>query len=71
VIGPDVVISAAGTDAVSCVALTNVAVRLSAPKLTVDPLTKFVPLTVSVNAAPPAVPLGGLIEATVGTGFTV
>ena len=32
---------------------------------------KFVPLTVKVNAAPPAVALEGEIEVTLGTGFWV
>lgn len=40
------------------------------PKFTVAPLTKFVPFTVSVNAAPPAVALDGTRGAViVGDGF--
>ena len=38
-------------------------------KLTTELATKFVPVTVSVNAAPPAVALVGEMEASVGTGF--
>jgi hypothetical protein len=38
-------------------------------KLTVVDVTKLVPVTVNVNAAPPAVALVGLIEASVGTGL--
>jgi hypothetical protein len=52
---PEVAIRLAGTAAVSCVALTYVVVSAVLPHCTVEPETKFVPLTVSVNAAPPAV----------------
>jgi len=39
--------------ALSCVELTNVVVSAFAPKFTTEFDTKFVPLTTSVNAAPP------------------
>jgi hypothetical protein len=58
--------AAAGTAAVNCVALTNVVVPAVPPKLTVEPVTKFVPLIVSVNAAPPAAALLGEIVVIVG-----
>lgn len=51
---PAFAIRLAGTAAVSWVALTNVVVRAVLPHCTVAPETKFVPLTVRVNAAPPA-----------------
>jgi hypothetical protein len=40
-----------------------------APNFTVAPATKFVPFTVNVNAAPPAVALVGAIVVIVGTGL--
>jgi len=45
----------AGTAAVNWVELTNVVVSVVLPHCTVAPERKFVPLTVRVNAAPPAV----------------
>lgn len=51
---PAAAIRPAGTAAVSWLALTNVVVNAVVPHLTVAPGTKFVPLTVSVKAAPPA-----------------
>ena len=56
---PAVAISAAVIAAVTCVALTNVVVLAFPLKLTTAPETKFVPLTVNVNAAPPAIALVG------------
>ncbi len=53
--------------AVSCVALTKVVVRAFPLKLTVEPLTKFVPFTVKVKAAPPAMALVGEMLVMVGT----
>jgi hypothetical protein len=50
----------AGTDAVNCVALTNVVDSALPFHCTVDPLTNPAPLTVSVNADPPAVAAFGL-----------
>src|SRR6266478_861477 len=63
---PPVAISAAGIAAVTCVALTNAVVFAAPLKFTTAPLTKPVPLRVSVNAAPPAVALVG--ESVVMTG---
>lgn len=59
--------------AVSCVAETNVVVRLIPfQRIEEIPLLKFVPFTVSVNPAPRAVTEVGLILMVVGTGlFTV
>ena len=56
----------AGIVAVNCVEFTNVVASADAPKLTIEPATKFVPLIVSVKAGPPARPLFGEIVATVG-----
>jgi hypothetical protein len=61
--------SAAGIDAVSCVAETNVVVRLAPFQRTTEPATKFEPFTVSVNAAPPAVVVDGERDVTAGTGL--
>src|SRR5512134_2654879 len=66
---PAVAMSAAVIDAVSCVAETNVVVRLAPFHRTTEPATKFVPFTVSVNAAPPAVAEVGERVDTVGTGL--
>src|SRR5439155_3631429 len=56
---PAAATSAAAMAAVSCVALTNVVVRVAPFHLTVLPLTKPVPVTVSVKAALPAAVLIG------------
>ena len=56
----------AGIAAVNCVGLTNVVAGVAPPKLTVEDATKFVPLIVSVNAAPPATAVVGEIVAIVG-----
>jgi len=66
-----VAISLAKIAAVSCVALTNVVLRPLPFHCTVEPLTKFVPVTVRANAAAPAVALEGESEAIAGAGFTV
>src|SRR5882724_458453 len=66
---PPVAISAAVICAWSCVALTYVVVRLLPFQRTTDVIAKFVPVAVSVNAAPPAEALVGEIELSVGTGF--
>jgi hypothetical protein len=58
----------AGIAAVSCVELTSVVVGAAPPKLTVEDATKFVPVIVSVKAAPPASALFGEIAVTVGVG---
>ena len=69
---PAVATSATVICAVICVALTNAVVFAAPPKFTTEPVTKFVPLTVNVNAAPPAVALVGEIVVMVGDGkFTV
>ena len=41
----------------------------ASPKLTAEAASKFFPLIVSVNAAPPATPLFGEIVVIVGLGF--
>ena len=58
----------AGTAAVSCVALPKVVVSAAPPHCTVEPDTKLVPVTVSVNAAPPATAEEGDSEEIVGAG---
>jgi hypothetical protein len=58
-----------GMAAVNCVALTNEVVRAVPPKLTIEPATKFAPLTVSVKGAPLPTALFGEIVVIVGTGF--
>ena len=60
---------AAGMFAVNCVELTNVVAGADPPKLTIESATKFVPLIVSVKAAPPAAVLFGVIVAIVGAGL--
>jgi hypothetical protein len=66
---PALAIRAAGTVAVSCVALTNVVVSAVPFQFTVEPETNLVPFTVNVNCAPPAVAEVGLIDVIVGTGL--
>jgi hypothetical protein len=69
---PAVAMAVAGIVAVTSVVLTNVVVAAVPLKLTAEPLTKPVPVTVSVNAAPPAVALEGESDVIVGAGlFTV
>jgi len=58
----------AGMAAVNCVELTNVVAATAPPKLTIEDATKFVPLIVSVKAAPPATTLFGEIVKIVGVG---
>jgi hypothetical protein len=48
------------------VELTNVVAGVDPPKLTTEAATKFVPLIVSVKAAPPAAVLFGEIAVMVG-----
>jgi hypothetical protein len=55
-----------GMAAVNCVELTKVVATADPPKLTIDAATKFVPVIVSVKAAPPAVALFGEIMLIVG-----
>lgn len=66
---PLAAISAAVIAAVSEVALTNVVVRALPFHCAVDPLMKLVPVSVIVNAAPPAPVNVGEIAVSVGTGF--
>ena len=63
---PAAAISAVAIEAVNWVALTKVVVRLDPPHCTAEPLTKFVPLTVSVNPELPAVVDEGLRLVIVG-----
>src|SRR5690349_23632314 len=68
-VDPAGVRSPAGTDAVSCFSPTYVVARLFAPNFTVDfPPTKFVPLTVIVNAVSPRFFDAGTMLVVVGTG---
>ena len=66
---PGLVMSPAGTVAVSCVALINVVVNATPFHRTIAPLTKLVPVTASVNAGPPRVRNIGDSDPTVGVGF--
>jgi hypothetical protein len=66
---PDEAISAAVIAAVNEVALTNVVTRALPFHCAVDPLMKLVPVSVIVNAAPPAPVSVGEIAVSVGTGF--
>src|SRR5438046_9987740 len=66
---PAVATSPAGIAACNWVPLTNVVVRALLFHRTTDPLTKFVPFTVSVKAPVPAVALLGTSEPSVGTGL--
>jgi hypothetical protein len=69
---PAVAISAAGIEAVTCVALTKVAAIELPLNEIVPPEMKPVPLTVSVKVAPPTRALAGESDVIVGTGlFTV
>lgn len=66
---PPEVISEARTEAFRVVELTKLVVRLLPFQRTMLPLTKFVPVTVSVKAAEPEVTASGLSVVSVGTGF--
>ena len=68
---PAEAMSAAGTEAVSEVALPNVVVRAVPFHFTTEVLTKLVPVSVSVNVAPPASPEAGAIEVKVGEGLLI
>ena len=67
---PGVARSPAWIAAVTCVALTKVVARCCPPKLTIEPETKFVPVTVSVNAPLFTMADAGEIEEIVGSGLT-
>jgi hypothetical protein len=60
---------AAGMAVVNCVESTKVVAGADPPKFTVEPATKFIPLIVSVKAAPPATVLFGEIVVMVGAGL--
>ena len=62
--------SPAAIDAVSCAVLTNVVARSAPFHRTTDVETKPLPLTVSVNGAPPAVVLDGATEPIEGAGLS-
>src|SRR5207253_833627 len=68
---PAVARSVAEIVAVSCVADANVVGRSAPFQRTTEPVMKLVPVTVSVNAGPPAVTVVGLSPAVVGSGFVV
>src|SRR5438093_630351 len=68
---PAVATSVAEIAAVSCVADTTVVVRAAPFQRTTEPPTKFVPVTVSVNADPPATTEAGLSVVVVGAGFVM
>jgi hypothetical protein len=55
--------------AVNCVEAMNVVAGAAPPKLTVEAVTKLLPLIVSVKAAPPAAALFGEIPVIVGVGI--
>src|SRR6266478_9867995 len=66
---PAAAISLAGIEAVNCVLFTNVVARSLAFQRTTEPATKFMPFTIRVKAAPPAVALFGERNAIWGTEF--
>ena len=70
---PAAAMDAAGVCAVSWPALTYCVVKAVEPQLMTDDAEKFEPLTVSVNADPPAVAMAGerLVMAGVGAGMTI
>ena len=63
--------SLAGMAAFNCVALTTVVFRAAPIHITSELETNFLPFTVSVNAAPPAVTLEGESEEIAGTGLLI
>jgi len=65
---PTEAIRLAGTAALNCVADTNVVLNAEPLHRTVSPLTKLIPVIVSVNAAPPATDVGGEMEVIDGVG---
>src|SRR5947207_2348522 len=66
---PAVAMSPAVIAACNWVLLTNVVVRAAPFQRTTDPLTKFVPFTVSVKGAAPEVAVLGESDPSVGTGL--
>jgi hypothetical protein len=63
---PAAAIKLAGTAAVNCVALPKVVVRVAPFHRTTAPEAKPVPLTISVNAAPPATAVFGFSDVMAG-----
>jgi len=53
--------AAAGIAAVNCVEFMKVVASAAPPKLTIEPATKFVPVTVIVTAKPAVEPLGEIV----------
>jgi hypothetical protein len=68
---PPLAISAAGTVAITCVEPTNDVARFVPFHCTSAPLRKFVPFTVSVKPAPPAVAEFGLRLVMLGVGMVI
>src|SRR5450755_1975639 len=66
---PAVAISAAWILAVTWPLFTKVVARAAPFHSTVQPDTRLAPFTVRVNAGPPCVALGGVSEASEGTGL--
>ena len=64
---PEVAMAEAGMSAVSCLAVTNVVVKFVPFHFTIEPDAKLVPLTVIMNAGPPAFVLSGDNSAITGT----
>ena len=65
---PTLATSEDNIEVVICVSLTNAVVRETPLIFTVEPLTKFVPFTTSVNPGEPATTLDGTSDETVGAG---
>jgi hypothetical protein len=68
---PGEAVRLAGTEAVNCVALTNTVESAEPFHCAVDPGTNPEPLTVRVNAGPPAIAELGLKLLTVGVGTLI
>jgi hypothetical protein len=68
---PATAMSLTRIEAFTCPEFTKAVILLMPPKLTVAPLRKFVPFTVNVKAAPPAITFAGCNVVTVGTGLFV
>ena len=66
---PALAMSATVIGTVNCEAETKVVTRSAPLNLTTEPLIKLLPLSASVNAAPPAIALSGVSIAIAGTGF--
>jgi pectin methylesterase-like acyl-CoA thioesterase len=68
---PAAATSGAAIAACNCVPLTNVVGRVAPFHRTTDALANPLPVTVTVNAAAPAVTLAGDTDSTLGTGFAI